>query len=633
MMNEQAPTPAPSEPHDPNQHIYEYLRYYTDFPEPQKYAVLIDGPWGVGKTYLVNRFLKSRSDEQKQKFAYISLFGLKSTKDIDDALYAQAHPLLASKKAQVASRVIKTLLKHKGIDIDGQFDVQTFLANTDFALYVFDDLERSNMDVNEVLGYINEFVEHDGCKVILLANEKEIDKSDAYRLRREKIVGKTLRVHSTFHEALEQFLSHIADQELKAFLSSQRDEIAHLYTASTTDNLRVLQQTIWDFERLYGACSEAHRGNTPAMAALLRLFFPLSFEFKTGRMDSTQLLNRATGLISLLMDQDDSEEGSFWKVLRDRYVGVDLLDGVLSSEVVESILAKGHVPIEAIRLCLDESPFFASERAEPSWQTVWHFYERTDESFKTALTDMEAKFGRQEYTRYGEILHVFGLRLWLASERMISPHREEALQQCKAYVDALKASGKLAPMTTRFDAGDRHEESGGLGYHENDRPDFQELARYLNEQSVSVFNESLPAQADNLLKLMNSNLDQFASQISNPYVEEGESFYNTPILAAMDPAAFIDALDSQAPYQQKRALLSFSARYAHGRLSRDLPSEVAWLRSVKALLEETEGRSVFTQKRRTKFVEWFIDPILKDVPPKEPLKAEGDTEDAETDEK
>lgn len=172
-----------------------------------------------------------------------------------------------------------------------------------------------------------------------------------------------------------------------------------------------------------------------------------------------------------------------------------------------------------------------------------------------------------------------------------------------------------------------------MGYHENDRPDFQELARYLNEQSVSVFNESLPAQADNLLKLMNSNLDQFASQISNPYVEEGESFYNTPILAAMDPAAFIDALDSQAPYQQKRALLSFSARYAHGRLSRDLPSEVAWLRSVKALLEETEGRSVFTQKRRTKFVEWFIDPILKDVPPKEPLKAEGDTEDAETDEK
>jgi GTPase SAR1 family protein len=632
MMNDQAPAPAPSELGDPNQHIYEYLRYYTDFAEPPRYAVLIDGPWGVGKTHLVNRFLASRSGEQKQKFVYISLFGLKSTRDIDDALYAQAHPLLASKTAQVAGRVIKTLLKHKGIDIDGQFDVQRFLANTDFALYVFDDLERSNMDINEVLGYINEFVEHDGCKVVLLANEKEIEKNEAYRKRREKIVGKTLRVHSAFHEALEQFLSPIADQKLKAFLSSQREEIAHLYTASTTDNLRALQQTIWDFERLYGACSEAHRGNTPAMVALLRLFFPLSFEFKTGRMDSTQLLDRATGLMFLFMNQNDSEEVGFWKVLRDRYAGVDLLDGVLSSEVLESILAKGHVPTKAIRTCLDESPFFASERAEPSWQTVWYFYERTDELFKAALADMEAKFGRQEYTRYGEILHVFGLRLWLASERMISPHREEAFQQCKAYVDALKASGKLVPMATRFDARDRHEEHGGLGYHEGDRPDFQELAQYLNEQSVSVFNESLPAQAGNLLKLLNSNLDQFASQISNPYVEEGESFYNTPILAAMGPGAFIGALDSLAPYQQKRVLLSLSARYAHGRLSRDLPSEVAWLRSVKALLEDPEDQSVFAQKRRTKFVEWFIDPILKDVLPTEPPpKAVGDTEDVETD--
>lgn len=145
-------------------------------------------------------------------------------------------------------------------------------------------------------------------------------------------------------------------------------------------------------------------------------------------------------------------------------------------------------------------------------------------------------------------------------------------------------------------------------------------------------NESLPAQARNLLKLLSSNLDQFVTQISNPYVEEGESFYNIPILAAMDPAAFVEVPDSLAPYQQKRVLLSLSARYADRRLSRDLPSEVAWLQSVKALLEEPEGQPVFTQKRRTKFVEWLIEPILKDVPPKAPSETAGDAEDAETDE-
>lgn len=140
-MNDQASTPAPGGSHDPNQHIYDFLTYYTDFAERPKYAVLIDGPWGVGKTHLVKRFLNSKFGDRSQDFVYISVFGLKSTKDIDDALYARAHPLMASKKAQLAGRVVKTFLKHKGIDLEGGFDVREFIANTEFALYVFDDLD------------------------------------------------------------------------------------------------------------------------------------------------------------------------------------------------------------------------------------------------------------------------------------------------------------------------------------------------------------------------------------------------------------------------------------------------------------------------------------------------------------
>ena len=40
-MNDQASTPAPGGTNDPNQHVYDFLNYYTDFAEPPKYAVLI----------------------------------------------------------------------------------------------------------------------------------------------------------------------------------------------------------------------------------------------------------------------------------------------------------------------------------------------------------------------------------------------------------------------------------------------------------------------------------------------------------------------------------------------------------------------------------------------------------------
>ena len=50
-----------------------------------------------------------------------------------------------------------------------------FLSVKD-SILIFDDLERCDCPVNEVLGYINTYVEHDGMKVIIVANQKEIGK-------------------------------------------------------------------------------------------------------------------------------------------------------------------------------------------------------------------------------------------------------------------------------------------------------------------------------------------------------------------------------------------------------------------------------------------------------------------------
>lgn len=626
-MNDQVPIPTLSAAQDPNQHIYDFLDYYTDFPEPPKYAVLIDGPWGVGKTHLVARFLKSKFAGGNEDYVYISLFGLKSTKDIDDALYARAHPFMASKKAQMAGRVVKTFLKHKGIELEGEFNVKEFLTNKEFGLYVFDDLERSNMPINEVLGYINEFVEHDGCKVVLLANEKEIKQNKRYRARREKVVGKTFRVHSALHEALQEFLCHLDNEDLRKLLTSQEDEIAHLYNSAKIDNLRVLQQTIWDFERLYDACSEEHRRTVPAMAALLRLFLPLSFEFKVGHLDAEQLLARPNGLVAALFDQSDSEKGKFWKEVRERYAGVDVLDNLLSSQILESTLANGYISKDEIRASLDNSPYFSSKQSESSWRTVWSFYERTDDQFITALADMEEKFVERKYTLHGEILHVFGLRLWLASEHLISATREEVREQCMIYVDDLKANGRLAPTPSRFELEDLHTSYGGLGYHEDSSKDFQELARYLSKQRMEVFNESLPGQAKDLLELLGDNYERFASRIGNPQAEESENLYYIPILAAADPTAFVETLNCLAPHQQRRVLLSLSARYAHRSVTHDLPGEAGWLRSVKQLLKDPKEPLTFAQRRRNKFAEWYIDPILSGLPPEDETTPSDEAED------
>lgn len=591
-MNNQVPALAPGGSPDPNQHIYSFLQYYAHLADPPGYAVLIEGPPGIGKTHLVKCFLDCTFGGRRKDVAYISLFGSKNIEQIDVALHAQERPFATAGKAEAEGQAANTFACQ-------ELERQALESKAPL-LYVFDDLERCDIPINEMLGYINQLIEHGGCKVVLLGSEREMKQKEVYRALRGKVVGKTLQLQLAFHGALQWCASRLEGTEFRDFLLGQEAEIARLYDSSGINNLRVLQQTIWDFQRLYEAGSEEHRRSVPAMAALLRTFFPISFEFKEGRLVAENLLGGY------------SEEP--WKEIRDRYIGVQLLDDLISADVLERLLARGQVPAEAIRARLDSSHYFAFRQAEPSWQTVWYFYERTDERFIAALADMEGRFAQRKYTLPGEILHVFALRLWLASEQLIPITGGQVKEQCVAYVDDLRASARLVPASSRSDMEDMRDSYGGLTYYRNDTQHFQELARYLSKQRTVVLKAYLREQAKGLLCVLKDNYVQFASRVGNPQGEEGENFYSLPVLAAMAPASFVGILSNLAPHQQRYVLRALADRYAQRDVAWDLPDEIDWLRSVKRLMEDATGRPTLAQKRRNKFAEWHIVPILKDFP-------------------
>ena len=73
----------------------------------------------------------------------------------------------------------KTLLKNIAhIDIDFDLSEPNYkklydLVNLKDKLIIFEDIERSSVDIIEFLGYVNSLVEQDGVKVLLVANEQE----------------------------------------------------------------------------------------------------------------------------------------------------------------------------------------------------------------------------------------------------------------------------------------------------------------------------------------------------------------------------------------------------------------------------------------------------------------------------
>jgi hypothetical protein len=260
---------------------------------------MVKGKWGAGKTYLINSFIEELKTSGRDKVLYVSLYGLTSSRQIDEALYRQLHPVLSSKGMKLAATIGKALLKAATrIDFNGDgkedvtitsgipdVDLMEYFKTPNECILIFDDLERCSMEVSDILGYINSFVEHEGFKAIVVANEEEILKRDDTRYAeiKEKLIGQTLSLKSDVAAALNRFITLVKHQRAKEHLQRNDQTIRLIYSQSGTDNLRLLKHALWDFEKLASCLTEKHWDNHEAIGILARSTIALSVETRSGR--------------------------------------------------------------------------------------------------------------------------------------------------------------------------------------------------------------------------------------------------------------------------------------------------------------------------------------------------------------
>ena len=79
----------------------------------------------------------------------------------------------------IAKTIVKGVTSFFGVDLSvSEKDLNNLYSSVDLTgkLIVLEDVERSSIDIKEILGYVNSLVEQDGVKVLLVANEQEIYK-------------------------------------------------------------------------------------------------------------------------------------------------------------------------------------------------------------------------------------------------------------------------------------------------------------------------------------------------------------------------------------------------------------------------------------------------------------------------
>ncbi len=192
-----------------NKKIKEYVNNNT-----YSSALLINGKWGSGKTYYIeNELIPYISNKEEMGFKitpiYISLYGVSELSEISKQIFNRITMFFKwkkdSKKANffvdVAKGTVKNLLRKTIFNnfpieiVEPEDDDYWKYIDEQKAILILDDLERSKIDIIELLGYVNNFVEEYGIKTIIIANEEEIkNKMERKNIEQKYNVIKNLKL-------------------------------------------------------------------------------------------------------------------------------------------------------------------------------------------------------------------------------------------------------------------------------------------------------------------------------------------------------------------------------------------------------------------------------------------------------
>ena len=210
-----------------NAELSEYIRHYLE-KDRSKSSIMLTGEWGIGKSYYIqNELVPFLLHDVKYGCVVVSLYGLKTVSEISKSIYLELRikPLQSSCEAMVAGKLVaKTVAKGVtsffGIDLSSsETDMQKLYESVDLSrkLIILEDIERSQINILELLGYVNSLVEQDGAKVLLVANESEIKKynesKSQFREDEHKALRKDTSGNSTQKKLTNESLKYLETKE------------------------------------------------------------------------------------------------------------------------------------------------------------------------------------------------------------------------------------------------------------------------------------------------------------------------------------------------------------------------------------------------------------------------------------
>ncbi len=561
--------------------ILDYIRSdYTD------YAIMINGEWGSGKTYFWNHKIKNKIESmqvngKKYTTIYMSLYGISNLEEISKKIFIETTQLMDknlkkymnSKGEKIIPEYAKTgldMANFFGITQNGdKINYDEFFSTEDKVL-CFDDLERANVDVIDILGYINNFVEHDHIKTIIICNEKELstklkssnieaktfiatylldkqnkiniktdepmveriqdtiehvfDKANDYERIKEKLIGETFEYAPEFDYIINGLLMRYERyKELIRFLRANTYLITSTFNKSGTRNLRILKHALNDFKKIFDMVNESYPNtNNRVLQTMLIFTIAISFEIKAGKITKDKFKNIADNeeyraiLVSSRVFMDNRQfyikefDNNYYYNFKVEYRFFKFIEKYVRTRIFDMKIFKENMEVIINTVDTDNLPGYKRLLTEEYWKI-------SDDEFPAVVDSIldDVKNGRIEPVN---IVKIFAYFCYFIEKQLIA-------YDIKTIESVFLTGINLA--STSFSYCENAEEELSQIAVEGAGEEMQRILDRFYEINEQLKDKMYTEKADELLKCIPMKMEKFYDQFE-------KEFSNVPIFKYCD---------------------------------------------------------------------------------------------------
>lgn len=489
-----------------DENLEKNLDDYLNINKPD-FAVMINGRWGTGKTYFIKQYMRKK---RKQKFfftpTYVSLYGIENEKMLERELlkgviksyrkifYFIFLPLIILSIYAIYAYVSKGAyellrclfeLNYK----DFWMIWWPFLTALTIFLYkmfrffwlqillrwtrpiILDDFERAKYSVNELLSYINRYVEHMNKHVIIICNEEEIGydngEKEKYDKLREKVIGQRFLFSQNQFGAMKQLLRpedypllngllaecfswewfqsasapqwNVERSTEDSYVKEESEEKKQ--ENSVPFNLRVWLFCCYRFEKIFAGVSVDLLHEKAVWRKLLPQFFALTYAMQIHDFgdNKTFPVEHAHDYFES-SPQDNSlswVENLFPKI---REVG--RRDALPYSEWL-NIIDNKIIDIE----CVNDYWDFLCHGDSALWARLYNYFEKTDKENEKNWNELKIALKERSISDPGQLMSIFGTVLDMINNQCCPEERltcKKALRYAMFYLEHIQLSPKCS---------------------------------------------------------------------------------------------------------------------------------------------------------------------------------------------